>query len=54
VTRGSELSLAAPRYEAHVTDENVPLGVKMEQRGKYVYVLNNDEDDPPEYAGRED
>jgi hypothetical protein len=41
-------------YEAHVADENVLLGVKVEQRDKYLYVVKEEEDEPSEYVGRED
>jgi hypothetical protein len=46
-----ELSLVAPRYEAHVTDENVPLDVKIEQRGRCLYVVMEEKDGLPKYVG---
>jgi len=49
VARGSELSLAAPRYERHVNDQTVPLGVKFEQRGRYIYVVEEENGGPPKY-----
>jgi hypothetical protein len=41
----------APRYEAHVTDENVPLDVKIEQRGRCLYVVMEEKDGLPKYVG---
>jgi hypothetical protein len=30
-------------------DQTVPLGVKFEQRGRYIYVVKEENDGPPKY-----
>jgi hypothetical protein len=41
-------TLPSPQYEEHAVDLGVPEGVKLEQRGKYHYVVKDEV--PPTYT----